>query len=79
MNIQVYLEQAERAKARLSHAIRVARRRIDMKEEMQDIADDEENPDIAMDAVQKTALVVDQLSLTEAVDEPLAAAKAALA
>lgn len=78
MDIPTYLKEMEAVKTKASQAIRTARRRLAIKEELQDISADAEDPSIALDATQKAALVADQLALTEAVDAPLAAAKAAL-
>lgn len=78
MDIPTYLKEMEAVKTKASHAIRTARRRLAIKGELQDISDEAEDPDIALDATQKAALVANQTDLTEAVDAPLAAAKAAL-
>lgn len=79
MDIQKYLAEMEIVKARAGRAIQIAQRRLAMRDEMQELSDDAENPNIAMDATQKAALVANQLGLTEGLDIPLAAAKAALA
>lgn len=79
MNIQEYIAQMDDVTAKSIDAVKTARRRLAIKDEMQVISVTKEDPDIAMDGTQKAALVADQLALTEAVDAPLAAAKAALA
>lgn len=78
MDIKTYLIEMQNAKERISSAIQIAQRRLSMKDEMKEIADAEDNPDLAMDAAQKQALVANQLTLTEAIDGPLSAAKVAL-
>lgn len=78
MDIQEYIAHMEDVSAKSIVAVETARRRLALKNEMQELSDDNEDPDIAMVGIQKAALVADQMGLTESIDAPLAAAKAAL-
>lgn len=78
MDIQEYITQMEDVSAKAIVTVQTARRRLALRDEMKGLSEEQEDPDIAMDAVQKAALVADQLALTELIDAPLAAAKAAL-
>lgn len=78
MDIEAYLKEMERAKTMASDAMRIAQQGIATKDRMKKLSSNVEDPDVALGAKQEDALFVGQLALTEKIDAPLAAAKAAL-
>ena len=78
IDIDTYLTSMDELQSNAASALRTARKRVSMREQMQKIADDAGDQGVAFNADQKAALLNKQQALTLALQPLLDAALAAI-
>ncbi len=78
IDIDTYLTSMDELQSNAASALRTARKRVSMREQMQKIADDAGDQSVALTADQKAALLNEQQALTLALRPLLDAALVAI-
>lgn len=78
IDIDTYLKNMDELQSNAASALRTARKRVSMREQMQKIADDEGDQGVALTTEQKAALLSEQQALTLALRPLLDAALVAI-
>ena len=78
IDIDTYLTSMDELQSNAASALRTARKRVSMREQMQKIADDAGDQGVALTADQKAALLSEQQALTLALRPLLDAALVAI-
>ena len=78
IDIDTYLTSMDELQSNAASALRTARKRVSMREQMQKIADDAGDQGVALTAEQKAALLGEQQALTLALRPLLDAALVAI-
>ena len=78
VDLERYLEKLDELQSKSASALRTARKRVSMREQMQTIADEAGDQSVALNADQKAALLSEQQALTLALQPLLDAALVAI-